>query len=75
MQLNLVLAHQFIKKHAFFEASLHPVNCKREGFLDEVSKVVAKHKIITVPVLSTLLVSQKKVDFLNQLVRKDKEKC
>lgn len=26
MQFNLVLAHQFIKKHAFFEASLHSVN-------------------------------------------------
>ncbi len=48
---------------------------KREGFLDEVSKVIAKHKVITVPVLSTLLVSQKKVDFLNQLVREEKEKC
>lgn len=50
MQLNLVLAHQFIKKHAFFEASLHPVNRighNRYGFLLFLAKIYHLHKTLT----------------------------
>lgn len=50
MQLNLVLAHQFIKKHAFFETSLHPVNRighNRYGFLLFLAKIYHLHKTLT----------------------------